>query len=106
MRTPGGGGYDPAAARSPERVARDVRRGYYTGEQARERFQVCLSPETGEVDAAATAALRDAGSADRADPGEAGPTALRDADADPGRAGPTAIAALRKSRGGNGVFHP
>ena len=59
VRTPGGGGYGPAAARPPERVARDVRRGYYTGEQARERFQVCLSPETGEVDPAATAALRE-----------------------------------------------
>ena len=81
VRTPGGGGYGPAAARSPERVARDVRRGYYTGEQARERFLVCLSPETGEVDPAATAALRDAGSAD------------------PGGAGPAATAALRESRG-------
>ena len=59
VRTPGGGGYGPAAARPPERVARDVRRGYYTGEQARERFLVCLSPETGEVDPAATAALRE-----------------------------------------------
>ena len=59
VRTPGGGGYGPAAARPPERVAQDVRRGYYTGEQARERFLVCLSPETGEVDPAATAALRE-----------------------------------------------
>ena len=59
VRTPGGGGYGPAAARPPERVARDVRRGYYTGEQARDRFLVRLSPETGEVDAAATAALRE-----------------------------------------------
>ena len=84
VRTPGGGGYGPAAARPPERVARDVRRGYYTGEQARDRFLVCLSPETGEVDAAATAALRDAGSADRTDPGGAGPAAT---------------AALRESRG-------
>ena len=75
VRTPGGGGYGPAAARPPERVAQDVRRGYYTGEQARERFLVCLSPETGEVDAAATAALRDAGSAARADSGGAGPAA-------------------------------
>ena len=58
VRTPGGGGYGPAAQRSPERVAGDVRRGYYTAEQARERFLVCLSPETGEIDHAATAALR------------------------------------------------
>lgn len=67
VRTPGGGGYGLPATRPPERVAGDVRRGYYTEEQARERFLVCLSPETGEVDAAATAALRDAGSADRAE---------------------------------------
>ena len=59
VRTPGGGGYGLPATRPPERVAGDVRRGYYTGEQARERFLVCLSPETGEVDAAATAALRE-----------------------------------------------
>ena len=84
VRTPGGGGYGLPAARPPERVAGDVRQGYYTGEQARERFLVCLSPETGEVDPAATAALRDAGSADRADLGEAGPVAT---------------AALRESRG-------
>ena len=102
VRTPGGGGYGPAAARPPERVARDVGRGYYTGEQARERFLVRLSPETGEVDSAATAALRDAGSAARAGPGEADPAAtaaLRDAGctarADPGEADPDATAALR-----------
>ena len=69
VRTPGGGGYGPAAARPPERVARDVRRGYYTEEQARERFRVSISPETGEVDPAATAALREAGSAAHGDPG-------------------------------------
>ena len=102
VRTPGGGGYGPAAARPPERVARDVRRGYYTGEQARERFLVRLSPETGEVDSAATAALRDAGSAARASPGEADPdatAALRGAGsaarAGPGEANPDATAALR-----------
>ena len=69
VRTPGGGGYGPPAARPPERVARDVRRGYYTEEQARERFRVHLSPETGEVDPAATAALREAGSAAHGDTG-------------------------------------
>ena len=102
VRTPGGGGYGPAAARPPERVARDVRRGYYTSEQARERFLVRLSPETGEVDSAATAALRGAGSAARAGPGEADPdatAALRDAGsaarAGPGEADPAATAALR-----------
>ena len=69
VRTPGGGGYGPAAARPPERVARDVRRGYYTEEQARERFRVSISPETGEADPAATAALREAGSAAHGDTG-------------------------------------
>ena len=58
VRTPGGGGYGPVAGRPPELVAKDVRRGYYTPGQARERFLVCLSPETGEVDPAATADLR------------------------------------------------
>ena len=58
VRTPGGGGYGPASRRAPDRVARDVRRGYYTVEQARERFLVGLSPDTAEVDDAATAALR------------------------------------------------
>ena len=102
VRTPGGGGYGPAAARPPERVARDVGRGYYTGEQARERFLVCLSPETGEVDSDATAALRGAGSAARAGPGEVNPdatAALRGAGsaarAGPGEADPAATAALR-----------
>ena len=58
VRTPGGGGYGPAVERAPDRVAGDVRRGYYTAEQVRERFLVCLSPETGEVDDAATVVLR------------------------------------------------
>ena len=58
VRAPGGGGYGPASRRAPDRVARDVRRRYYTAEQARERFLVCLSPETGEIDSTATATLR------------------------------------------------
>ena len=62
VRTPGGGGYGleglAAVERAPDRVAGDVRRGYYTAEQVRERFLVCLSPETGEVDDAATVVLR------------------------------------------------
>ena len=108
VRTPGGGGYGPAAARPPERVARDVRRGYYTEEQARERFRVRISPETGEVDPAATAALREAGSAATAlrdagsvahvGPGEPDPAALRDAGS-AARVGPgeTDPAALREA---------
>jgi N-methylhydantoinase B len=34
VRTPGGGGYGPAAARDPARVAADVRLGYYTADDA------------------------------------------------------------------------
>ena len=58
VRTPGGGGYGPAVRRAAERVAGDVRRGYYTPEQARERYLVCLSADTGAIDHAATESLR------------------------------------------------
>ena len=34
VATPGGGGYGPPSERDPAEVARDVRRGYYTAEQA------------------------------------------------------------------------
>ena len=44
--------------RAPQRVRRDLSRGYYTPEQARERFFVCVDPLTREVDARATAPLR------------------------------------------------
>ena len=36
--TPGGGGFGDPAKRKPESIARDVARGYYTEEQAREKF--------------------------------------------------------------------
>ncbi len=58
VRTPGGGGYGPSHKRRPDQVARDVQRGYYTLSQAQEKFQVCLSPETGLVDELATTELR------------------------------------------------
>ncbi|MDJ0951988.1 MAG: hydantoinase B/oxoprolinase family protein [Alphaproteobacteria bacterium] len=58
VATPGGGGYGDVRARPPEAVAQDVARGYYTVEQARERFLVVLDPETLEVDASGTDALR------------------------------------------------
>ena len=61
VMTPGGGGYGNAWARDPALVARDVGRGYYTAEQARELFGVALTAD-GAVDAAATASLRKAGS--------------------------------------------
>ena len=56
--TPGGGGFGDPMMRDPELVARDLRRGYYTSDQAREMFGVVVDPETLAVDAAATAAER------------------------------------------------
>ncbi|MFZ8942353.1 MAG: methylhydantoinase, partial [Gemmobacter sp.] len=38
VRTPGGGGYGPAAERDPEAVAEDVRLGRYGPEAARRLF--------------------------------------------------------------------
>ncbi len=53
-----GGGFGDPREREPERVRDDVRDGYVTLEYAREVYAVALDPETLEVDAAATAALR------------------------------------------------
>ena len=60
VMTPGGGGYGNAWRASAALVARDVRRGYYTTEQARELFGVALTAD-GAIDVAATASLRKAG---------------------------------------------
>jgi len=38
VSTPGGGGYGNPAEREPALIARDVARGYYTAEEAREKF--------------------------------------------------------------------
>jgi N-methylhydantoinase B len=38
VQTPGGGGFGDPAKRKPELIERDIARGYYTREQARERF--------------------------------------------------------------------
>jgi N-methylhydantoinase B len=57
VMTPGGGGYGDPFERSPEIVARDVRRGYYTAEQARTRFGVGLDG-AGDIDQAETIRLR------------------------------------------------
>ena len=61
--TPGGGGYGDPLARAPEQVLRDVARGYYTMDQAKELFGVVLlPPAAGEtayrLDRQATEALR------------------------------------------------
>ncbi len=45
VSTPGGGGFGAAFDRNPETVARDVRRGYYSAEQAADRFGVVLEPD-------------------------------------------------------------
>ena len=59
VMTPGGGGYGDPFARDAALVGRDVGRGYYTIDQARELFAVTLAAD-GAVDAAATATLRGA----------------------------------------------
>ncbi len=64
VSTPGGGGFGNPYRRTPELVARDVAKGYYTPEQAAERFGVVLS-EGGGVDRTSTRALR-AGAAEPA----------------------------------------
>ena len=57
LETPGGGGYgDPPSARR-DKVARDVASGYVSREAARALYKVAVT-EAGEVDGAATAALR------------------------------------------------
>ena len=42
VSTPGGGGYGEAVARSKAEIERDIMRGYYTREQAQQRFGVAL----------------------------------------------------------------
>ena len=61
--TPGGGGYGDPFARAPQLVARDVRRGYYTREQAEALFGVVLDPETLVVNEPATETRRKNGQA-------------------------------------------
>jgi N-methylhydantoinase B len=57
LETPGGGGFGPPAERAPDKVARDVRLGYVSREAAWTLYKVAVT-EDGQVDAAATAALR------------------------------------------------
>jgi N-methylhydantoinase B len=56
--TGGGGGYGDPFEREPELVRDDVLDGYVTTDEARSRYGVALDPETGALDAAATAGLR------------------------------------------------
>jgi N-methylhydantoinase B len=55
-----GGGFGDPREREPERVREDVLDGYVTIERARADYSVELDPETLELDAAATAQLRNA----------------------------------------------
>ena len=55
--SPGGGGWGDPRQRDPEQVARDVRDGLVSAEDAREVFGVVLASD-GSPDAEATAALR------------------------------------------------
>ncbi|HIO83367.1 MAG TPA: methylhydantoinase, partial [Deltaproteobacteria bacterium] len=57
VSTPGGGGYENPFQRKPELVRNDVQRGYYTAEQALERFGVVLNRQN-EVETKATQKLR------------------------------------------------
>jgi N-methylhydantoinase B len=57
VTTPGGGGFGAPARRAPQRVARDVARGYYTRAEAEARFGVQLKAD-GSVDISATAQRR------------------------------------------------
>jgi len=59
VSTPGGGGYGDPLQRAPALVARDVMRGYYSGEQAERLFGVALAAD-GAVDHERTTQLRGA----------------------------------------------
>ena len=59
IEMPGGGGLGDPKARRPELVAADVRAGLVSAAQARDLYAVSVTPE-GDVDAAATDALRGA----------------------------------------------
>jgi N-methylhydantoinase B len=54
----GGGGWGPALERDPGRVLSDVREGYVSAEAAEQQYGVVLTAGGGEVDEAATRALR------------------------------------------------
>jgi N-methylhydantoinase B len=57
LETPGGGGWGDPLDRPHALVAHDVRLGYLSVASARETYKVAITPQ-GELDAAATAALR------------------------------------------------
>jgi len=56
--TPGGGGFGDPFGRAPEAVLQDVRRGYYTVDQAQALFGVVLVGDLSGIDNNATASVR------------------------------------------------
>jgi N-methylhydantoinase B len=56
--TPGGGGFGDPFERAPEAVLQDVRRGYYTVDQAQALFGVVLVGDLSGIDNNATASVR------------------------------------------------
>ncbi|MBT3627188.1 MAG: methylhydantoinase, partial [Rhodospirillaceae bacterium] len=58
ISTPGGGGYGDARKRDPALVLEDVKRGYYSREEAERLFAVVLTGEPFEIDADATEKIR------------------------------------------------
>jgi N-methylhydantoinase B len=60
VSTPGGGGFGTPFERAAELVARDVRRGYFTRQDAEARFGAVLD-EALQLDGSATARRRAAG---------------------------------------------
>jgi N-methylhydantoinase B len=57
LESPGGGGWGDPKTRDPDLVRRDVRLGYVSAEAAKREYGVVITND-GEVDQAATAALR------------------------------------------------
>ncbi|MBT6828246.1 MAG: methylhydantoinase [Rhodospirillaceae bacterium] len=58
ISTPGGGGYGDARKRDPALVLEDVKRGYYSRDEAQRLFAVVLTGEPFEIDADATEKIR------------------------------------------------
>ncbi|MGB0552174.1 MAG: hydantoinase B/oxoprolinase family protein [Alphaproteobacteria bacterium] len=56
--TPGGGGFGNPFERDPDAVLQDVRRGYYTVDQAQALFGVVLAGDLSDIDSDATASIR------------------------------------------------
>jgi N-methylhydantoinase B len=54
----GGGGYGDPLARDPQAVLEDVRAGLVSVESARTQYGVVIDPDSRELDAEATRALR------------------------------------------------